>query len=68
MKKDFIHFSNKPKINLSESTKKILSEDKIIIEEEDTPEEIIKKVSKSKKVVAKLKEDGSVIIKQSLNG
>lgn len=68
MKKDYIHFGNKPKLSLTESTKKILEEEKIVIEEEDTTEEIIKKVSKSKKVVVKIKEDGSVAIKQSLNG
>lgn len=68
MKKDYIHFGNKPKVVLSESTKKVLEEDKIIINEEDTPEEVVKKVSKSKKAVARVKEDGTVSVKQCLNG
>lgn len=68
MKKDFIHFGNKPKVALSESTKKVLEEEKIVIEDEDTTEDVVRKVSKSKKVVARIKEDGSVAIKQSLNG
>ena len=68
MKKDYIHFSNKPKLYLTESTKKVLEEEKIIIKEGDTTADIIKKVAKSKKLVTRIKEDGSVVIKQSLNG
>lgn len=70
MKKDYIHFGNKakPKLSLTESTKKVLEEEQIVIEDTDTTEDVIRKVSKSKKVVARIKEDGSVAIKQSLNG
>lgn len=68
MKKDYIHFGPKPKLSLTESTKKVLEEEQIVIEDTDTSEDIVRKVSKSKKVVARIKEDGSVTIKQSLNG
>ena len=67
---DFINY-DKPvakKVILSESTKKVLEEEKVEIKEEDTAEEVVKKVNKTKRAVAKMKEDGSVNIKQSLNG
>lgn len=67
---DFINY-DKPvakKVVLSESTKKVLEEEKVEIKEEDTAEEVVKKVNKTKKAVAKMHEDGSVDIKQSLNG
>lgn len=68
MKKDYIRFGQKPKLSLTESTKKVLEEEQIVIEDTDTTEDVVRKVSKSKKVVARIKEDGSVTIKQSLNG
>lgn len=67
MQKNYIYYG-KPRVSLSESTKQLLDEEQIIITNEDTQEEIVKKVSKSKKVITKIKEDGSVVIKQSLNG
>mgnify|MGYP003499609889 CR=1 FL=1 len=59
----------KPKIVMTESTKAILEEEKIVITENEKPAEIVQKVKKkTKKAVAKITEDGVVEIKQSLNG
>lgn len=70
MNNDFIHYGRNRNTHaiITESTQKILDEENIVIDENDSSEQIVKKVSKSKKVVAKVKEDGTVSIKQSLNG
>lgn len=67
MAEDFINY-DKPRVVLTESTKKVLEEDNIQITTADTPEDALKKAQKSKKVVAKINESGDVVIKQSLNG
>ena len=70
MPEDFINYDKpqKSKVLITESTKTVLEEDNIVISEEDTAEEALKKAQKSKKVVAKMNESGDVVIKQSLNG
>lgn len=65
---DFINYDRPvaKKVVLSESTKQVLKEEKVEIKEEDTAEEVVRKVNKTKRAVAKMKEDGSVVVKQSL--
>lgn len=73
---DFINYGNKhrtafvaPKVVMAESTKEVLEEEKVEIKEEDTPAQIVEKVNKTKKAVAKTKHKGKTVeIKQSLNG
>ena len=67
---DFLHFTQQQKakkVVLSESTKKILKDEDIIITESDDEQEILNKLSKSKKTVTKIQE-GKIVVKQSLNG
>ncbi len=59
----------KTNVVMTESTKAVLEEEKIVITEDEKPAEIVQKVKKkTKKAVAKITEDGDVEIKQSLNG
>lgn len=67
MAEDFINYE-KPRVVITESTKKVLQEDNVDITSSDNLDEALKKAQKSKKVVAKLDENGNVVIKQSLNG
>ena len=52
---------------MAETTAPVLQEEKIEIKEEDTVQEVVKKVRKSKKLHAKVSEDGSKVrVKQVL--
>lgn len=71
---DFLHYGQhsqpkKPvqaKVVMAESTAKVLEEEKIEVKVEDTVQEVVEKVNKSKKVRAKKEKDGSVRVKQVL--
>jgi len=71
---DFLHYgqhsqTKKPvqaKVVMAESTAKVLEEEKIEVKVEDTVQEVVEKVNKSKKVRAKKEKDGSVRVKQVL--
>lgn len=61
----------KKKVVISESTAKVLQEEQVIIENVDETDshKIAEEINtKSKKTRAKVKKDGSVEVKQSLNG
>lgn len=63
---DFINFSKKKKIVMTESTRKIV-EEAVGNVDEMTEDEAIQKINESKKAVAKKTKKG-VKVKQSLNG
>lgn len=63
---DFINFSKKKKIVITESTRKVVEEAVGNIDEM-TEDEAIQKINESKKAVAKKTKKG-VKVKQSLNG
>jgi len=74
---DFLHYGMKkhssakpapvaPKVVMAESTAKVLEEEQIVVQEEDTVQEVVEKVNKSKRVRAKKEKDGSVRVKQVL--
>lgn len=61
----------KKKVVISESTAKVLQEEKVVVEDIETKDshKIAEEINKkSKKTKAKVKKDGSVEVKQSLNG
>ena len=67
---NFYSFSHKPaaKVEMVESTQEVLKEEKIVLEETDTAEEVVEKVNKSKKLHAKVTEGGKKVkVKRVLN-
>lgn len=61
----------KKKVVISESTAKVLQEEKVVVEDIEMKDshKIAEEINKkSKKTKAKVKKDGSVEVKQSLNG
>jgi CRISPR/Cas system-associated exonuclease Cas4 (RecB family) len=63
---DFINFSKKKRIVMTESTRKVV-EEAIGNVDEMTEDEAVQKINESKKAVAKKTKKG-VKVKQSLNG
>ena len=76
---DFLHYGMKkhssakpapvaPKVVMAESTAKVLEEEQIVVQEEDTVQEVVEKVNKSKKLHAKVTEGGKKVkVKRVLN-
>lgn len=69
---NFIRYGHKPtnvKVEAVESTMEVLQEEKIELTEQDTVAEVVEKVKKSKKVHAKVTENGKKVkVKRVLQG
>ena len=61
---DFLHYGSK--IVITENTNKVLDNEGVAINKEDTLENVIEKVNQTNKAHAKKNENGEVVIKQIL--
>ena len=64
----FLNWPKKKKVLITESTKSMVEE--VVGEKLDemTEEEVVIKINKTKRAVAKVKENGEIQVKRSING